>query len=245
MKSTTHFTLAACVLAGQTTQAALLTNGGFDDLATVTDNVTNGFSFDETPLGVWQGPGNGWDAFDDGSTSNNVARVTDNNFDILVQAISGAGITEDLTLTFDLFSLDEDTPLDNSDNNALQVRVFGVVGSGFDFDVAGSFTDTDFANDTSDDTLIELASFTPNLANTTVDETFVVPVDIDAGGSIPPFDFIIVGFAGNVDNLAPLPATNISVLELDNVSLNVIPEPGSLLLLVAGVGTIASRRRRA
>ncbi|MEM1356501.1 MAG: PEP-CTERM sorting domain-containing protein, partial [Planctomycetota bacterium] len=70
-------------------------------------------------------------------------------------------------------------------------------------------------------------------------------VDIDAGGSTPPFDFIIVGFAGTIDNNAPLPGSGVSVLELDNIALNIIPEPGSLALVIAGGGLMTTRRRRA
>lgn len=231
----------ACCFATGGALGELLTNGAFDDQPTPTDNIANEFNFDQNPLGRWQGPGTGWDAFDDGS-GNHIARRTDGFSDMLAQVISGATVTSDLTLSFDLYSLDEDSVGTTNDDNSFAVKVFGVTGSSFDFDLGGGF-DSDFTGDIAGEGFVELVTFAPNIGNQTIDQTYSVPVDIDAGGlGTPPYNFIVVVFAAGMGSTSTAPAVTVSTIEIDNVSL--VPEPGAVALSTLGAGLILLRRRR-
>lgn len=227
---------AAATLLAPAASASLLTHGDFEG-----PNIVGAFNFDQADLNFWQGPGTGWDTVDDGSTTNDVADRADNFEDLLVQAIPGAGLTVDLTLAFDVFSTDEVTEPNPADNNSLIAKVFGIANASFDFDLAGGF-DADFTSDTAGEGFVELASLVVPIANqAVVDDTFVVNADFDAGA--PPYQFILVAFAGGFGPDGLTPAT--SVLQIDNVSLTPVPEPGSLALLGAGVALVAGRRRHA
>jgi len=165
--------------------------------------------------------------------------------DMLVQAIDATAVTQDLTFAFDVSSTDEDTPGTGSDNNQLFARVYGVTGGSFSFDLAGTFNDADFASDAAGDGFVQLANqFVPVANNASFSNSYSLTVDLDAGGTqTPPYQYLIVGFAGGFGSDGTTPST--SSIQIDNVSLSyeVIPEPGSLGLIGAGLLLIAARRR--
>jgi hypothetical protein len=218
-----------------TASAALLADSGFDSGAIVNDDPF----LRQNDLGDWRGPGTGWQVLD--LLGDQVADRNDNGTDTLAQVITGAGITGEYILSFDLFSIDEVTSNNAGDDNNLSATVYGVTGNEFGnfrmelFGGSETFaagTGIPLLNATQNDIVVGGIS---NVAS--VSES--VSLTFDVGPT--PYDFIVVALSGRLDNTNPPPAS--SVLQLDNVELNVVPEPGTLALAGVGAGLALIRRR--
>lgn len=223
---------ASAMLAGSA-HAELITNGDFESPDFTGDAQTPTFT-------DWVYAGSGALAGDEddagrvpGTNPNQVARFQNNSNGLLAQDVSHNWSALDI---FDLsFNASETWWREGSAGDEISVSIYQLTGS--EMDLAGSETD-DVALWTSGVIDLDGTHTGSAMPAWTAGQTFNYSIDASTDFS--------GGTAGEAIYLQfKWEDGGTSVAYLDNVSLTVIPEPGSLALLGLGGILIASRRRRA
>jgi hypothetical protein len=131
----------------------------------------------------------------------------------------------DTVPVFDGAENDEDPTTNLSLNDAVQIYFETII-------------DDDASNENA--SLQAVGGLDPNTTDDTFD-TFSTTVDLTEDDSTA-YDYVAVVFSGDGNGVASV--TDEHVATIDNVSLTLVPEPSSLLLLVLGAAMFLRRRRR-